>query len=40
MKGQPGEYCCLVCGHPLERLTGQTYVAHRLTVQPEKVFWE
>jgi predicted Zn finger-like uncharacterized protein len=38
MKGQPGEYRCLTCGHPLETLTGQTCVAYRLTVQPEKVF--
>jgi predicted Zn finger-like uncharacterized protein len=38
MEGQPGEYRCLTCGHPLETLTRQTYVAYRLTVPPEKVF--
>ena len=37
MKSPPGEYRCLICSHPLETLTGQTYVAYRLTVQPEKV---
>jgi hypothetical protein len=38
MKGQPGEYRCLTCGHPLEKLTGESYVAYRLTVQPHRVF--
>jgi predicted Zn finger-like uncharacterized protein len=38
MKGQSGEYRCLTCNHPLEAFTGQTYVAYRLTVQPEKLF--
>jgi hypothetical protein len=34
MKGEPGEYACLLCGQPLERFSGETYVAYRLTVQP------
>jgi len=38
MKGQSGEYRCLTCNHPLEAFTGQSYVAYRLTVQPEKLF--
>ena len=33
-KGEPGEYACLLCGQPLERFSGETYVAYRLTVQP------
>jgi len=33
MKGEPGEYACLLCGQPLERFSGETYVAYRLTVQ-------
>jgi DNA-directed RNA polymerase subunit RPC12/RpoP len=37
-QGQSGEYRCLTCNHPLEAFTGQTYVAYRLTVQPEKLF--
>jgi predicted Zn finger-like uncharacterized protein len=37
MEGQPGEYRCLTCGHTLEKFT-KTYVAYRLTVQPEKIF--
>ena len=37
MKAQPSEHCCLTRGYPLETLTGQTYVAYRLTMQPEKV---
>jgi hypothetical protein len=40
MKGRPVEYRCLVCDHPLEAFTGQTYVAYRLTAQPEKIFDE
>jgi hypothetical protein len=38
MKGQSGEYRCLTCDSLLEKFTGQTYVAYRLTVQPEKPF--
>jgi hypothetical protein len=38
LSGQPGEFCCLVCNEVLERYRGATYVAHRLTVQPEKIF--
>jgi hypothetical protein len=34
MKGEPGEYTCQLCGQPLERFSGETYVAYRLTVQP------
>jgi hypothetical protein len=35
MKGEPGEYACLVCGQPLESWSGETYIAYRLTVPPE-----
>jgi predicted Zn finger-like uncharacterized protein len=38
MKGQRGEYRCLTCNQVLETFTGQTYVAYRLTVQPENIF--
>jgi hypothetical protein len=39
MRGQPGaEYRCLICGHLLETFGGQSYIAYRLTVQPEKLF--
>jgi hypothetical protein len=38
MRGQPGEYQCLICNHLLETFDGQTHVAYRLTVQPEKTF--
>jgi hypothetical protein len=34
MKGEPSEYACLLCGRPLERFSGETYVAYGLTVQP------
>ncbi len=38
LPGQPGEFRCLVCNEILERYSEEPYVAHRLTVQPEKVF--
>jgi len=38
LEGQPGEYRCLTCGHPLEKFTGESCVAYRLTVQPGKIF--
>jgi DNA-directed RNA polymerase subunit RPC12/RpoP len=34
MKGEPGEYDCLLCNQPLESFSGETYVAYRLVVQP------
>ena len=38
MKGEPGEYDCLLCDQPLDSFSGETYVAYRLTVQPMKAF--
>jgi predicted Zn finger-like uncharacterized protein len=38
LPGHPGEFRCLVCNEVLERYSGTTCVAHRLTVQPEKIF--
>jgi rubredoxin len=38
--GTPGIYRCLVCDHPLEVFDGNTSIAYRLTVQPEKIFVE
>jgi predicted Zn finger-like uncharacterized protein len=38
MKSPAGEYRCQNCGHLLEELSGQTYVAYRLTVPPKKTF--
>ncbi|WP_225117229.1 zinc-ribbon domain-containing protein [Bradyrhizobium sp. BRP22] len=38
LPGRPGEFRCLVCNEVLERYSGTPYVAHRLTVQPEKMF--
>jgi hypothetical protein len=32
MRGEPGEYDCLLCDQPLESFSGETYVACRLTV--------
>ena len=34
MKGEPGEYDCLLCEQPLEGFSGEAYIAYRLTVQP------
>jgi hypothetical protein len=38
MKGQSGEYRCLICNQLLETFTGETCVAYRLTVQPQTIF--
>jgi len=38
MKGEPGEYDCLLCNQPLESFSGETYVAYRLVVQPLRAF--
>ncbi|SDS21160.1 hypothetical protein [Bradyrhizobium canariense] len=38
LQGEPGEFCCLICNQVLEGFTGDTRVAYRLTVQPEKTF--
>jgi hypothetical protein len=35
-KGRKGEYHCAICDHVLEIFDGSTYIAIRLTVQPEK----
>ena len=32
MRGEPGEYRCPVCDSRLEKMSGITYVAYRLTV--------
>jgi predicted Zn finger-like uncharacterized protein len=32
--GNEGEYRCAACGHLLEKLPGDRFVAYRLTVQP------
>ena len=37
-KGTKGEFRCLLCGDVLEVFDGETDVAIRLTVQPEKMF--
>ena len=37
-KATKGEFRCLLCGHVLEVFDGETAVAIRLTVQPEKMF--
>jgi predicted Zn finger-like uncharacterized protein len=37
-KGAKGEFRCLLCNHVIEVLDGDTDVAIRLTVQPEKTF--
>lgn len=37
-KGSKGEFRCLLCNHVLEVFDGETDVAIRLTVQPEKTF--
>ena len=36
MRGEPGEYRCPVCNSRLEKMSGITYVAYRLTVPPER----
>jgi len=38
LRGEPGEYRCLICDHVLEGFDGKTRIAYRLTVQPEKTF--
>lgn len=38
LPGESGEFRCLVCNEVLERYSGATCVAYRLTVQPEKIF--
>jgi transposase-like protein len=35
MRGEPDEYRCPVCDARLEKMSGNTYVAYRLTVPPE-----
>ena len=35
MRGEPGEYRCAICDARLEKMSGITYVAYRLTVPPE-----
>jgi transposase-like protein len=37
-KGSKGAFRCLLCNHVLEVFDGETDVAIRLTVQPEKTF--
>ena len=37
-KGSKGEFRCLLCNHVLEVFDGETDIAIRLTVQPEKTF--
>jgi predicted Zn finger-like uncharacterized protein len=37
-KGTKGEFRCLLCNHVIEVFDGETDVAIRLTVQPEKTF--
>jgi uncharacterized Zn finger protein len=37
-KGTKGEFRCLFCNHLLEAFDGNTEVAIRLTVEPEKPF--
>jgi transposase-like protein len=37
-KGTKGEFRCLLCNHVLEVFDGETDIAIRLTVQPEKTF--
>jgi hypothetical protein len=39
-KGRKGEYHCALCDHVLETFDGSTYVAIRLTVQPERFVCE
>jgi predicted Zn finger-like uncharacterized protein len=34
LRGTEGEYRCAACGHLLEKLPGDRFVAYRLTVQP------
>ena len=36
MRGEPGEYRCPTCDARLEKMSGITYVAYRLTVPPER----
>jgi predicted Zn finger-like uncharacterized protein len=38
LRGEPGDFRCLICNQVLEGLTGTTHIAYRLTVQPEKTF--
>jgi hypothetical protein len=40
MKGEAAEYRCQICNSPLETLSGQNYVAYRLTVPPQRMLSE